>query len=80
VTLAVAVDGQGWPIGWDILPGNTADTVAFVAMVERLRERFHIRRAMVVADRGMVSAATLARSTGHEQAPYDYIVCCRMRQ
>jgi hypothetical protein len=80
VTLAVAVDAQGWPIGWDILPGNTADSVAFVAMVERLRQRFHIRRVIVVADRGMVSAATLEWLAGDGQAPYDYIVGCRMRQ
>lgn len=44
VVLCVAVDARGWPIGWDILPGNTGDGKAFVAMIERLRTRFRIRQ------------------------------------
>ena len=80
VTLALAVDRQGWPIGWDLLPGNTADSAAFAAMIERLRQRFQIRRVIVVADRGMISAATIAQLGADAEAPYDYILGCRLRQ
>ena len=80
VVLCLAVDQQGWPIAWDLLPGNTADTAAFVAMLTKLRERFHIRRAVVVADRGMISQGTIARLTDHAEAPFDFILGCRMRQ
>jgi transposase len=31
-----------------------------VPIVDRLRERFHIGRVCIVADRGMISAATIA--------------------
>lgn len=80
VVICLAVDHAGWPIAWDLLPGNTADTAAFVAMIRKLRERFRIRRVVVVADRGMISKDTIALLEGHAQAPFDFILGCRMRQ
>jgi len=80
VVICLAVDAQGWPIAWDILPGSTADKPALVAMIEKLRERFRIRRAVVVADRGMISKDTIRQLEDHAQAPFDFILGCRMRQ
>jgi hypothetical protein len=80
VVICLAVDQQGWPIAWDLLPGNTADTVAFVAMIKKLRERFSIRRVVVVADRGMISKDTIALLEDDEQAPFDFILGCKMRR
>jgi len=80
VVICLAVDRHGWPIAWDLLPGNTADTVAFVAMIKKLRERFSIRRIVVVADRGMISKDTLALLGEHAEAPFDFILGCKMRQ
>ena len=45
-------------------------------MVERLRSRFGVRRACVVADRGMISAATIAAL---ETQGIDYILGVRER-
>jgi hypothetical protein len=80
VVICLAVDAQGWPIAWDLLPGSTADKTALVAMIEKLRQRFRIRRAVVVADRGMISKATIALLQDHANAPFDFILGCRMRQ
>ena len=80
VVICLAVDAQGWPIAWDILPGSTADKPALVAMIARLRERFRIRRAVVVADRGMISKETIHQLEDHAEAPFDFILGCRMRQ
>ena len=80
VVICLAVDAQGWPIAWDILPGSTADKPALVAMIQKLRERFRIRRAVVVADRGMISKDTIALLEDHSEAPFDFILGCRMRQ
>ena len=33
VMLCVAVDKHGWPVAWDILPGNTADPTSMRAML-----------------------------------------------
>ena len=80
IVLCVAVDRHGWPVAWDILPGNTGDHAAFVAMITRLRERFRIGRVIVVADRGMIAKDTLALLADHATAPFDYVLGCRMRQ
>jgi Transposase DDE domain len=58
--LAVVIDGDGRPICTEMLPGNTADATVLLPVVDRPRERFHIGRVCVVADRGMISAATIA--------------------
>jgi Transposase DDE domain len=80
VVLCVAVDRQGWPVAWDILPGNTADRPAFRALIARLRTRFRIGRVIVVADRGMMAAATVALLTEDPEAPFDYILGCKLRR
>jgi hypothetical protein len=80
VVICLAVDRHGWPIAWDLLPGNTADTVALAAMIKKLRERLRIGRITVVADRGMISRDSIALLEGHAEAPFDFILGCRMRQ
>lgn len=53
--LAVLIDGDGRPVCSEMWPGNTDVTV-----IDRLRRRFDIACVCVVADRGMISAETLA--------------------
>ena len=78
--LCVAVDRHGWPIAWEIYPGNTADQKAFEHIVSLFRERLKIRRVILVADRGMISKDTIGLLTDTAEAPFDYIMGCRMRQ
>jgi len=58
--LAVLIDGDGRPVCSEMWPGNTADVTTLIPVIERLRRRFAIARVCVVADRGMISAATMA--------------------
>jgi hypothetical protein len=78
--LCVAVNATGWPIAWEIFPGNTADQKALGQVVAVLRERFRIHRVTVVADRGMISRDTITMLTDHQEAPFDYVLGCRMRR
>jgi hypothetical protein len=82
VVICLAVDRNGWPIAWDIAPGSTADKVAFVAMIEKLRKRFRIGRVVIVADRGMISSKTIELLNGDakEKLPFNYILGCKMRK
>jgi len=41
-------------------PGNTADVKSLIPAIDRLKRRFRINRVCVVADRGMISAETIA--------------------
>jgi Transposase DDE domain len=58
--LAVLLDGDGRPVCSKMWPGNTADVTTVIPVIDRLRRRFDIARVCVVADRGMISAETIA--------------------
>ena len=58
--LAVLIDGAGRPVCSEMWPGNTADVTTLIPVIDRLRRRFDIARVCVVADRGMISAETVA--------------------
>jgi len=80
LVLCVAVDGQGWPLAWEVFPGNTADAAALRQVVDLLRERFQIDRAVVVADLGMISQETVKLLADHATAPFDYVLGCKLRR
>jgi transposase len=62
--------------GPDLTPGNKSDAKALVPAIDRLRKRFGIDRASVVADRGMISKETIADL---EERGLGYILGARMR-
>jgi transposase len=76
VVLGIVLDEQDRPIASFLWPGNTADVTTLLPVVERLRGRFGVERACVVADRGMISAATI---TALEARKIDYILGARER-
>jgi transposase len=59
VIVGVAIDNNGRAICSEIWPGNATHVKAPLPVVGRLRERFGITRC-VCADRGMISAETMA--------------------
>jgi hypothetical protein len=76
VVLGIVLDGDDRPIASFLMPGNTADVTTLVPVVKRLQERFGIKRTCIVADRGMISAATIAEL---EAIGIDYILGVRER-
>ena len=57
--LAVVIEGDGRPRGREC-GRATPQTSPVMPIMERLRRRFAIARVCVVADRGLISAETLA--------------------
>jgi len=76
IILGMVLDGSDRPFASFLWPGNTADVTRLTPVVERLRTRFGINKVCVVADRGMISAATIAAL---EQQNIDYILGARER-
>src|ERR687892_1737907 len=64
--LAVLIDGDGRPVCSEMWPGNVADVTTLIPVIDRLRRRFAIGRICVVADRGMLSAETIAELEARE--------------
>jgi transposase len=79
MVVGMAVDVEGRPICCEMWPGNTADVTTLVPIVKRMRQRFLLREITVVADRGMVSQATLD-AFENSDPPVRYIVGVRMRR
>ena len=79
MVVGVALDVQGRPICCEMWPGNTTDATTLLPVVERMRAKFRVREMCVVADRGMVSKATL-QALGAMEPAVHYIVGVRMRR
>jgi Transposase DDE domain len=71
----MVLDGDDRPFASFLWPGNTADVTRLMPVVRRLRERFGIAQ-VIVADRGMISAAAIATL---EKAGLQYILRVRER-
>jgi hypothetical protein len=75
--VGAVLDGDGRPICCELWPGNVTDVTTLLPIVDRLRRRFGIRRICIVADRGMISAETIADL---EEQGWPYILGARMRR
>lgn len=78
MVVGMVLDLHGRPICCELWPGNTADVVSLVPVVRRMRQRFGVSKVTIVADRGMISAETIAALESKE-LDCDYILGARMR-
>ncbi len=60
----------GWPIASYVFKGRLADRSTVEVVLAEVRARFALHRVVWVADRGMVSTDTLARSPGAQTATW----------
>jgi hypothetical protein len=74
MVVGVVMDQDGNPS--ELWPGNAADVKSLVPIVERLKTRFPVGKVGIVADRGMISAATLEQI---QERKWNYILGVRMR-
>jgi Transposase DDE domain len=77
MVVGVVVDNQGRPIMSQLWPGNMADVKSLVPVVDRLRTYFKVNEICIVADRGMISAATIEQI---KVRGWRYILGVRMRR
>ena len=76
MVVGVILDDRGQPVCCEMWPGNTADVKTLIAVIKRLRARFHIGKVCIVSDRGMISAETVDFL---EKEEIPYILGARMR-
>jgi hypothetical protein len=74
--VGLVMDQDGRPLCCELWPGNTADVTTLLPVVDRLRARFGVGRICVVADRGMISAQTIAAL---EERKLEYVLGVRER-
>lgn len=77
MVVGAVLTGDGRPVCCELWPGNRADGDALLPVVERLGQRFGLRRVCWVADRGMISRDTIQ---GLEARQLEYILGARLRR
>jgi transposase len=77
MVVGVVLDDEGRPLCSHMWPGNTADVTSLVPVVDRLRTQFKVGEVCIVADRGMISAATIEQIKARG---WRYILGVRMRR
>jgi len=77
MVVGTLINDKGRPVCCEIWPGNTTDVKTLLPVTDRLKKRFSADLFCLVADRGMISAATL-KSLDERDIPY--ILGSRMRK
>ena len=68
--LGLVQTAEGLPIAYEVFKGNVAEVSTLLPMVERVLERFDIKRVVLVADRGLLSMDNL-EALGKIRLPSD---------
>lgn len=77
VTLALAAQSNGFPIGYKLFPGNTAEVSTLISCIEAWKKSLEIDEVIFVADRGMFSSKNLSAI---QSAGYKFVVGCPLRK
>lgn len=59
IVFGVLTDREGCPVAVEVFSGNTADPSTVAAQVQKLVFRFHLKRVVIVGDRGMLTDARI---------------------
>lgn len=76
MVVGAVLNEEGRPVSCEMWPGNHADSKALLPVVDRMKEKFGLKRVCWVADRGMISKKTIEQLEGRE---LEYILGARMR-
>ena len=66
---------DGCPVAIEVFDGNTADPKTLAPQIEKLKQRFHLDRVVLVGDRGMITEARITEDL--KAAGLDWITALR---
>lgn len=75
--VGVLMTREGVPIAHEVFQGNTADVTVFATIIHLLKEKYHIGKVILIADRGMISEENLRLL---ESEKLSYLLGVRMRK
>ena len=59
VSVALVIDRNGFPIDFEVYPGNASEFKTMQYSIKKLTKKYHAKQTIVVADRGLNSASNL---------------------
>src|SRR5882724_6058669 len=66
---------DGCPVAVEVFEGNTADPMTLSAQIDKLKQRFHLQRVVMVGDRGLLTSARIEQTL--RPAGLDWITALR---
>ena len=78
IVYGLLCDRDGRPIAIEVFEGDVADPATLSSQVEKLKQRFGLRRIVLVGDRGMITAARIREDL--KPAGLDWITTLRAPQ
>jgi transposase len=59
IVFGLLCEASGCPIAVEVFEGNVGDPATLAPQIEKLRERFGLKKVVIVGDRGMITSARL---------------------
>src|SRR6267142_338218 len=60
IVIGLMCTAEGCPVAVQVFEGNTADPLTLAAQIDKLKQRFHLQRVVMVGDRGVLTSALRA--------------------
>lgn len=76
VVMGLLIDNHGIPVDYELFPGNTSEFSTMVPILQKLRDRYGVKRIVVTADRGLNSGSNLLAI---KAMGLDYVIAYRLR-
>ena len=76
VLLALMVTREGLPVGYEVFPGNMYEGNTLLLAINKLKEKYAITEAVIVADSGLLSQENIKII---KESGYQYILGARLR-
>ena len=64
VEMGLLLDKQGFPISYNLFPGNTSEKETLVPEIKKIKRRHNIDKVIVVADRGLNCSDNMIKTAG----------------
>jgi Transposase DDE domain len=75
IVIGLMCTADGCPVAVEVFKGNTADPLTLSAQIDKLKQRFHLQRVVMVGDRGVLTSARIEQTL--RPAGLDWITALR---
>jgi hypothetical protein len=75
IVIGLMCAADGCPVAVEVFEGNTADPLTLSVQIDKLKQRFHLQRVVMVGDRGLLTSARIEQTL--RPAGLDWITALR---
>ena len=66
VEMGLLLDKQGFPISYNLFPGNTSEKETLIPEIKNIKKRHNLEKVIVVADRGLNCSDNMIKTAGND--------------